>query len=112
MTGAVVADRLPGLDQIPEVTAPVWGIDPSTKRISVGLVLPEHRMRVHTLSLPTGSLAHRLSAGHSALVEWLPKFIRHYGTPQYVLVEEPMGATMSQVHPNSQRAVGLSLIHI
>lgn len=109
MTGVAVADRLPGLDQIPEVTAAVWGIDPSTKRIAVGLVLPEHRMRVHTLSLPTGNLAYRLAGMHRDLMDWLPKLARHYGMPAHVLVEEPMGKTMSQVHPNSQRAVGVLL---
>ena len=109
MTGALVADRLPGLDEIPAVTAPVWGIDPSTKRISVGLVLPEHQVRVHTLSLPTGNLAYRLAGMHSALMDWLPRLTRHYGMPAAVLVEEPMGASMSRVHPNSQRAVGVLL---
>jgi Holliday junction resolvasome RuvABC endonuclease subunit len=104
-----VADRLPGLDVIPEVTQPVWGIDPSTKRISVGLVLPDHRMRVHTLSMPTGHFARRLAQGHQELVRWLPQLALHYGEPALVLVEEPMGKTMSQVHPSSQRAVGVLL---
>ena len=109
MTGVAVADRLPGLDEIPAVTAPVWGIDPSTKRISLALILPEHQVRVHTLSLPTGNLAYRLAGMHTALMDWLPKLTRHYGMPGFALVEEPMGASMSRVHPNSQRAVGVLL---
>lgn len=105
----VIPDRLPGLDTIPQVSAPVWGIDPSTRRISCGLILPYHGPRVHTLSMPTGHFAHRLAAGDVELRAWLPRLIATYGKPSCVLIEEPMGRTMQQVHPSSQRALGVLL---
>jgi Holliday junction resolvasome RuvABC endonuclease subunit len=110
MSGVLVADRLPGLDEIPEVTAPVWGIDPSTKRVSVGLVLPGHQIRVHTLSMPTGHFARRLAHGHAALCDWLPRLINHYGAPASILIEEPFGGVgQNQVHPSSNRSLGVLL---
>jgi len=116
MSGVVVADRLPGVDQVPNPRGTVWGIDPSTRRVAVGVIEPddypghdEPRVHVHTLSMPTGHFAHRLAHGHANLLAWLPRVAARYGTPISVLVEEPMGATMSRVHPSSQRALGVLL---
>src|SRR5437868_4955286 len=37
--GRNVTDTLPGLELLPAVTEPVWGIDPSSKRIGLGVLV-------------------------------------------------------------------------
>jgi Holliday junction resolvasome RuvABC endonuclease subunit len=112
----VIADRLPGIDEIPRPAGTVWGIDPSTKRISVAVIEPddypadESRLHVHTLSLPTGHFARRLAGALDYLLQWLPQLISRYGAPVCVLVEEPFGGTgQTQVHPSSNRTLGVLL---
>jgi Holliday junction resolvasome RuvABC endonuclease subunit len=109
MSGVLVADRLPGLDEIPAVQFPVMGIDPSTKRISAAIVLPGQKIRVHTLSLPTGHFAHRLAGALRELQGWLPKFSLTYGHPSLIAIEEPFGHGQGQVHPSSNRTLGVLL---
>lgn len=109
MTTALVADRLPGVDPIPTVQYPVFGVDPSTKRVAIAAILPGNLARVHVLSLPTGHFAKRLAGAHRELTLWLPRFSHAYGHPARILVEEPFGHGQGHVHPSSNRTLGVLL---
>ena len=99
----------------------VWGIDPSTLRVSIGMLLPTGaapRVAWETCSLPK----HRSDPGvwfALCLAELEPFFhglVERYGRPLQVGVEEPFGGGGKSgdkkprtVHPSSNRMLGVTL---
>lgn len=85
-----VAEPLPGLTLPPaslSLQDAVWGIDPSSRRVSVAAVKNGLEW-VETLSLPKGwDECRKFSAAHEALVPWLGELGRE--VPSHVFVEEP-----------------------
>jgi hypothetical protein len=115
---------------------PVWGVDPSTLRMSFGAVIPEYALavpphepaRVMTTAPPeirwaTVSLPRKvepISAWLGLSFEWIRIEIferaREWGEPALVLVEEPFGGggkpgqkKARTVHPTSNRMLGVLL---
>lgn len=104
--------------QLPEVAPPlslrlsqaVWGVDPSTLRVAVGVVKPYtaagDRLVWDTLSLEQRDRgARRLRWAHRELVPWFGVWADEH-PPQFVLVEQPFG---KHVHPESYFMVGVVL---
>jgi Holliday junction resolvasome RuvABC endonuclease subunit len=99
-----------GLDLQPpgslSLPAPVWGVDPSTKRISVACV---HRGLewTETLSLPrVKDPLRRWGWFYHELTEWLPKlWVR--SAPSHVFVEEPFAPTDRRQQPTSYYLMGV-----
>lgn len=105
MTAAL---HLPGL-AAPTITAPAWGVDASSLRMSVACFRPGDVPAVRTLSMPAGGLAERYAAATRSLVDFLRRLEQQWGRPQLVLVEEPFGHGKAQVHPTSNRYLGVLL---
>ena len=84
--------------------AAVFGIDPSTVRMSLAVLMPVAARRwdvpapfvVDTLSLPRGEGAARLAAAQRALVPWLGEMIAAW-KPGLVVVEQPAGKNVPPV---------------
>lgn len=107
---------LPGLDVPPwslELDRPVFGIDPSTVRMSVCVLLPAHERKdrafeVETLSLPRHpDPVRRLGLTLAEFRPWLEARLRHY-EPQLVVVEQPF-AQAKHVPPASYYVLGVLL---
>lgn len=99
---------LPGLGVLAGLDAeqlPVWGIDPSTVRMSVGILLPDGTARAETLSLPSGTDTHRFSRAYEELYPFLSGLAR-VRPPRAVSVEQPF-AKGRNVPPVSQQMVGV-----
>jgi hypothetical protein len=108
---------------------PVWGVDPSTLRMSFGAVIPEYALavpphepaRVMTTAPPeirwaTVSLPRKvepLSAWFGLSFAWTGEEILRlrgeWGEPALVLVEEPFAGGQARVHPSSNRMLGVLL---
>jgi Holliday junction resolvasome RuvABC endonuclease subunit len=116
-----VTASLPGLEALRpprslELVHPVWGFDPSTKRISLGIIEPvrwpghpvEIGVRWATLSLPQPrDTTRRLAASMDELLPWLREHVQH-DQPEAVYVEQPF-AQAKRVHPQSYFMVGVLL---
>ena len=103
--------------QLPDVAPPgslrlsqgVWGVDPSTLRVSVAVVKAWEDVGV--LDWGTRSLgqfdrgARRLERAHWELVPWFEEWAERR-PPGFVLVEQPFGR---HVHPQSYFMVGVVL---
>jgi hypothetical protein len=114
MTTATQPETLPGVAVPPfglPLTEPVWGIDPSTLRIAVGIVAPGDVVRWATRSLPSATtpLALRYSGAARALVPFFRELTELYGMPARLVVEEPFGSGQRTVHPSSNRMLGVTL---
>lgn len=77
---------------------PVWGLDPSTVRLSVGIVDahgPEDLLLLwHTVSYSTaGGMDRRLAAALGELLRELTELRNRYGKPMAVFLEEPFGGS-------------------
>ena len=91
---------------VPDVEHPVWGIDPSTRRIALGIVLPGRRWVSRTLELGPGTVdAPKLAAARFALHGWFGALAEEFD-PGWLWVEEPFaggkGSRRSAVPPQSQ----------
>jgi hypothetical protein len=103
--GVLGVELVPPRSVLGELAGPVWGIDPSTRRISVARLLPpsarvdpsltEPRMMLEdTLSLEQGGphRGARLSKARPRLAEWFAAELAFEGEPHVVALEEPFGA--------------------
>lgn len=116
---AVLTESLPGFDLLPRVTFPIWGIDPSTKRIALARLEPDvggTRLTVDTLPLAQPKEpAQRLARAHAALPQLFGSWREHMeaGTaPSHVYVEQPFATVFKgkpRVHPQSYFMVGIVL---
>lgn len=96
---------------------PVWGIDPSTQRISVACV--RHGFEwVYTLSLPQPGQKHRRwAAAYEPLADWLSDLAVDRAVPlrdrwaspwpSHVFVEEPFMPTDRRQKPTSYYVLGV-----
>lgn len=83
---SVVTEALPGFDLLPRVTAPVLGIDPSSKRIAAAVLGPDCELHWGTVSLPQqAARAPRFAEAFSAQVGFFSRWPR----PARVFLEEP-----------------------
>jgi hypothetical protein len=119
----VAAERtqpLPGLVDLPprslRLRAPVWGVDPSTLRISVGIVGAGDgppAVSWHTVSLPMKKHAHSAAGWYAGclrvILPFLKELIAEHGVPAMVWVEEPFAHGKNKVHPSSNRMLGVLL---
>lgn len=107
----MTAEPLPGLgplDGLDPARLPVFGFDPSTVRVSVGVVLRDRSVWWDTLSLPQlGTDSHRFALAYERLVPWLAGLAERW-VPKSALVEQPF-AVGRRVHPSSQQMVGVLL---
>jgi hypothetical protein len=111
---------------LPEIRAglrdPVWGIDPSTHRFCLSVILPpdfvpEREIADHVgdgwriISRPMpkveGSPARRLSEAHEVIYGLFMDARDAYGLPIYAVIEQPFG---TNVHPQSYYFVGVGLL--
>lgn len=99
--------QLDGL-AIPQVTVPHYGIDPSTERIAVGIVLPGQRVAWATHSLGGRELPERLARAHAELTVFFRGLRQEHGAGPCD-IEEPFGHGRLRVHPNSQRFLGVTI---
>ncbi len=90
------------------VVAPVWGFDVSTRRISMGILSPDGTMAWRTLSIEQDVPHRRLGHALREVIPWL----RTPEPPALVGVEQPFGASMSRVDPQSFYMVGIVLAAI
>lgn len=90
------------------VVAPVWGFDVSTRRISMGVLSPAGSVAVRTLSIEQDVPHRRLGHALREVIPWL----RVPDAPALVGVEQPFGASMSRVDPQSFYMVGIVLAAI
>ena len=69
----------------------IWGIDPSTLRMSVGIVLPESPARavVQTCSLAPGALHVRQFKAREVLPVFVDRLVMRHGEPAAVAIEKP-----------------------
>ena len=88
--------------------APVWGFDVSTRRISMGVLSPAGSVAVRTLSIEQDVPHRRLGHALREVIPWL----RVPDAPALVGVEQPFGASMSRVDPQSFYMVGIVLAAI
>lgn len=111
---------LPGLVDLPprslRLRAPAWGVDPSTLRISVGIVGAGDgppAVTWHTVSLPLKRHAHSPAGWYAACMRLILPFFKElvleYGAPGVVWVEEPFAHGKNKVHPSSNRMLGVLL---
>lgn len=114
-------EPLPGVNLPPASLTPQWpvfGIDPSTQRMSLAVLLPVPQRRfvgptgpvpcvVDTLSLPQRKGAERWAAIQRELVPWLGALIGSW-RPQAVFIEQPFAYGRS-VPPVSYYAIGVLL---
>ena len=103
------------------LTAPVWGVDPSTLRMSFAAVIPytghpqlasgRPAVEWSTVSLPRK--VEPLSAWFGLAFQWTCDHVRElraeWGEPALVLVEEPFAGGQARVHPSSNRMLGVLL---
>lgn len=94
---------------------PVWGIDPSTLRVSVGILEPR-ALAAPTLSWRTCSLPRKspdparwFAGALGVLVPFFRGLVDAYGVPILVDVEEPFAGGKTRVHPSSNRMIGVIL---
>lgn len=104
-----MSDTLPGIEEarpprslLAHLPGPVWGIDPSVERISLGIISP-NGVEAHTLSLQQGGdhPGVRLARAESALCQWFATLARldwpspdgraPRRIPVALAVEEPFG---------------------
>lgn len=88
---------------------PVWGIDPQTTRVSLGILLPEGwpvaSLQAHTKSLPnTGPPGRRAWHGLLALRTFFAAVRDEYGAPVAIGLEVPNPKSMQG---NKQRQIEL-----
>jgi hypothetical protein len=102
---------------------PVWGIDPSTLRVSLAIIAPgivggEPMIGVRTQPLPQNlpNQARRFWLAYRALVPFFNQAVVEVGDPVLVLLEEPFGGggkpgqkSARTVHPSSNRMLGVIL---
>lgn len=85
-----------------------FGLDVSTHRVSLGVVRGDE-LAWRTCSLDRAdSGVRRLAGAHRDLWPFLSGAVREY-RPVQVGVEQPMGAKMAMVHPQSMYMVGIVL---
>ena len=90
---------------------PVWGIDPSTRRIALAIV-PTHGPIIHrTLELGQGTVdAPKLAHARANMAGWFDSLAQEHD-PGWLWVEEPFGGTTggrrSTVPPQSQWVLGV-----
>ena len=87
------------------VVAPVWGFDVSTRRISMGVLSADGSVAARTLSIEQGDPHKRLAYALREVIPWL----RVPEAPALVGVEQPFGASMNRVDPQSFYMVGIVL---
>ena len=87
------------------VVAPVWGFDVSTRRISMGVLSADGSVAARTLSIEQDVPHKRLGHALREVIPWL----RIPDAPALVGVEQPFGASMSRVDPQSFYMVGVLL---
>jgi hypothetical protein len=102
----------------------VWGMDPSTKRLSVAAVLPwdpageGNRLAIETFSYSqAGAMQHRLAAALRTLLHGITDLRRRTGDPVAIYLEEPFGGSdkpgpggkIIKPHPNSFYFLGVVL---
>jgi Holliday junction resolvasome RuvABC endonuclease subunit len=120
------AASLPGLDTPPWSLQParsILGIDPSTRRMSCGILVPyaERRLALagevaftwSTLSLPQVERdePRRLALAQAELVPWLGELLTLWA-PELVVVEEPFAGTIGgalRVPKESYHVIGILL---
>lgn len=89
----------------------VWGIDPSSLRISLAVVeAGAKEVHVDTRSLPksTMGLSRWYAEAHAVLLPWLVDMAERH-PPALVLLEEPFSHGKTHVHPTSNRMLGVLL---
>lgn len=99
------------LDEL-QLTAPAWGIDPSTKRCAVGVVTTSRKIRYDHLVLRQGPEAARIVMAEEDLEAWFRRLITMYGMPGLVVVEQPFAGGMGskvRVHPQSYYLMAATL---
>lgn len=86
---------------------PVWGIDPSTRRVALAVVLPAGGFVHRTLELGPGVVdPHKLAYARATMHAWFSSLAEEYD-PGWLWVEEPFGGgggkgRRSNVPPQSQ----------
>lgn len=121
-----MAEAVPPRSLLASLPGPVWGVDPSVERISLGILSPATgsepaRIESHTLSLAQGG-AHagvRLGRAMPALQAWFVQLARldwpsaDGGAPRRVpvalAVEEPFGGAKTQTPVPSYMLCGVIL---
>jgi Holliday junction resolvasome RuvABC endonuclease subunit len=93
-------DSLPGVGppSTLKLEHPVWGIDPSTRRVALAILGPSG-FELRSLSLPTAEGAQRLALARAALVPWFEAAAREH-SPAWLWIEQPF-ARAKRVHPAS-----------
>jgi hypothetical protein len=88
---------------------PVWGVDPSTRRIALAIVLPGGGFRHWTLELGPGVVdAPKLASARGSMVGWFSSIASEADLdPAWLWIEEPFGGggakgRRSSVPPQSQ----------
>ena len=93
----------------------VWGIDPSSLRVSVAAVIPGEyssgpAVEVATKSLPKSNMgiSRWYAESYAVLLPWLAELAERW-PPVLVLLEEPFSHGKTKVHPTSNRMLGVLL---
>jgi hypothetical protein len=102
-------DSLTGFPSLPDVAGPLWGIDASSKRIALAMLVPGPRLRWATLSLPQPRS--QLLRFGGAYEEQLAFFAMHrdmHGA-SVVYIEEPFMPRDRREVPTHLLAYGVTL---
>lgn len=94
---------------------PVWGLDPSTLRLSAAVVAPEGIWWATCSYSQAGTMERRLAAGLGELLRFLADLRDRHGAPHGVYLEEPFGGSdkpgaggrIIKPHPHAFYFVGL-----
>jgi hypothetical protein len=112
------------LDDLRDVLheSPIWGIDPSTRRYALTVLLPtgfelkDSGVASHmgdgwamiSQAMPSGDEAPRLWAAHDMLLSMFRLAISEWGFPVFTVLEQPF-ARPGNIHPQSWYFVGVGL---
>jgi Holliday junction resolvasome RuvABC endonuclease subunit len=92
---------------LPDVEFPVWGCDPSTRRVALGIVLPGRRWVSRALELGPGTVdAPKLAAARFALHGWFGSLAEEFD-PGWLWVEQPFAKRQDQVPVESWLMLGV-----
>jgi hypothetical protein len=80
---------------LPPVEHPVWGVDPSTRRIALAIVIPAGGVEYRTLELGPGSVdAPKLAHARACMAGWFDSLAQEFD-PGSLWVEQPFGGSKS-----------------
>lgn len=92
-------------ESLPEVDHPIWGCDPSTKRIALAVLLPGGGFLSRTLHLGPSSMDPRkLASARASCVSWFSA-LKEDHDPGWFFCEMPF-AHSNAVHPSSWFVTG------